>query len=1733
MSDPSPESTTGSEAFGGGGAAVASPVGTSPYATGGGGVTFERKVAAQYLAHLLAGDGASELGDGRAVVSVEFQRSPDHPVDDLVVSTACANESLPSLVLALAVRRSPKLVLSDESTRKLIRQFVRAVIDAPMEEPQYRFGLIVAGPQLHAQQLAKLADMASVQMDASGFSNLLRTSGKFDAKIRGRLDQLEKLVERALQDLGVAAADPTLVQQRTWELLARLTVSMPRLESPDETDWAAVANSLISVARDSDPMAAGLRDRLVTLVSEYSPKSARVDLKLLRRDTHAMLDSKKRRHERGWRALDHLHESALASVRDEITTNDGARRIRLDRDTEAEALLAKVANAAAVVVSGESGVGKSALAVRSLMASETVNSDELQGLSINLRNLPKLTVQFEDMLGCPLSTLLGELSAPQRMLIVDGADAVTESMEPAFRYLVGAAQESEVKVLAVTSVDSLQVVRDTLTERFGPDVTEYSVEPMSDADIDAIVKTFTELSVQYANPRSRELLRRLVVVDLLVRAGARDVPLTDADAMRAVWAGLVRRRGVSDRGAPDARESALLKLAALALSDDDRVEIISVLDSSAVAGLRRDGLLRTSHATQFTVGPEFAHDEVRRYAVARLLLSDRALASRIKLAGAPRWSLSAAQLACQELLAESDTADNPLPGRFAALQASFNALVDAGHGARWGDVPGEALLKLANPAVLLRDAWPELLAHGARGLTRLARLVNQRHRNDNGIVHVSAIEPIITLLLDDQAPWRSGQHAENLLRSWLQALVLAKTGAGHPLRIRLRERLVEACAAGDRRLAQEREAEEAAKRAVRTSEEIERERRLVEIRRDLSAELGYGHRRRRQRPEVPREISDRVVVELLALLGPDLAEHGEEILRRVAMDAPSSLAPALEEPLTGYALASHRRGLLAEMTEAYYLDEEGDEESANDYGIRVHHARSLGTLAGPHRGPFMALFRTDPRNGIAVLNRLLNHASRIRALILARLRPDQSLGEDAVGQYHTELAISGVRRSYLGDGHVWRWYRGTGVGPYPCISALQALDRVCDELIESEVPLRTVVSILLAGSESLAMPGLVVGLLVRHLEQADRLLDPYLTEPFVWRNEFDRVVNESTGFAASSEGLVAPERRKWSLREAAASMVLWANDDRTEELRALGEKLVANASHHLEPTCDGEPTEAITDAGDSPGHQIAQVRAWASSLYREAYRVREAADGLYIHADPPEDVVQALGPNSRELEGVLEAGRLFVRYSIDLKEQHGQPVGPDELVADIAAAKRLLDNPPSQRGHDPWDICALVAAAALEAHILSGVDLPEDALSLATDIVIRIGEREPDPRPYEFEETFFEQGADRSAARVIALLLLPAADRIRAVIDERDGRPTFQRAARAGINFAQAVASEARLHLARGLDHLWKTPCVNRRCHHDVAWRLATETIRHCVLSARTPPRSKRTTVSLKKPFTKSLAKADDRSIVASRLDAAIRALAPAAVANICVSPRARDLLLILFGAQRRSLLIHEHGAADDRGWHSLVSARALLTLAEHGENLPIYEHIDAYADNSALLGNLLRGLSASAEETEGRAAAARRIWPTVVRHVLALNDSGHSPFQDRHYGDVALAALMPNLVGETAYLYREFHDEPIAWWEPLAMQPEVEAWLTPAAGRASCVDHLIGFLRVLAHEDQVRTGLPWVSKLVLAAPAHAASHSFVLPDWLIENRTAAVDIGLSVRWQEVVDALVVAGVRRLAPYSE
>ena len=962
---------------------------------------------------------------------------------------------------------------------------------------------------------------------------------------------------------------------------------------------------------------------------------------------------------------------------------------------------------------------------------------------------------------------------------------------------------------------------------------------------------------------------------------------------------------------------------------------------------------------------------------------------------------------------------------------------------------------------------------------------------------------------------------------------MARTAPGHPLRLLLHQRLVDWCAVADRQMAADREQDRREGRD-RSERAWHREFAAQFKPRGSLMDRFAGRAQHTRRPlDIPWELKDETVVEFLALLGADLGDGGAAILGRLAKDAPMFLGPVVDDTFSAAALAAGRRGLLAELTEAYYLDDEDHELGLMDDGIRDHRYAGFGApQAAWHRGPFTLLLRIDFSNGVAILNRLLNHAARVRARTLVDIDRRAPWHTETISRYGSKLALDGRRRRYVGDTHVWRWYRGNAVGPYPCISGLQALERECERLIEGGSPIGSLIPALLDGCENLAMPGLAAGMLLRHAEDADRLLDPYLVEPLVWHLEFDRAVQEASPMVTRTEGLANPERRKWSLREAAMVLVLRADGERVSELQALGVTLVRNARRLARGpkrgNWAGSAFAVEVDREQLPVH----ARAWASSLDRETYRARRTGDSVIVETAPPADVSAELESDREDAEGAAEAMRLFIKYHVKPSTDGAAPVEPADLVADVVVARKLLEKPPAHSPHNCEDVCALVAVAVLEAHLVAGRELPDDTLLFAAEVVLQIGETSP--RPQDVEGMLYEYGADRSASRAIPLLLLPAAAGFLARGGEGDPSTTLDRAVRAGVNLARTASYEVRLHLGRGLDHLWAAPCARSgRCHHEAGWYLATETMRHCALGPMDHETGLRPTPRLEDPLGESLAGVADGAVIVSRLDGAIRALAPAAVAGICVSTGARDLLSTVFVVQRRSLLASERGTPDERGTHSLVGARAMLVLAGAGDDAGIIECIDAYADNSAMLDNLLRGLSAAAEESAERAAAARRVWPDVVRRIFELRDAGRKPFAGRHFGDRALASVVPVATGELPYPYRELDGEAITWWDPEALRPEVEAWVMRAAGNGMCANQLVGFLAAISADDQVRVGLGWMGKLVLSDPERAARSAVLVPGWLIDVRSAADNCGCLETWQAIVDALVVAGVRRLAPYSD
>jgi hypothetical protein len=1701
------------------------PVPSSPYATGGGGTKFEHRVGALCLARLLSGTVVSELGE-RTPTRVAFQQAATSAVDDIVL-LADAENGARSIRLAIACRRRPKFVRSNGKTKELVVSLVRADLAADSSsEIEDRIAIAVSGHQGGAKEVAELAGLARNQYDAAAYFSLINDSGQYSANLRSRLSHLTDLVGSALATIKFPNAGST--EHRCWSLLRRLYVLGPHFEHSNEEDWAALADDLKpwSVG-NTTASAITLRNELEILVGEFAQTAAAVDANVLRRRLHAFINPTAHRSSDGWTRLLLLDREARAVVPRTLTGSGKKGQLTLER-TEVRTKLAAALQQAGghLVVRGESGVGKSAAVLDAVEAS--VLDADCQALAINLRHLPDSPLELVAALSAPLESLLAELTAPRRLLIVDAAEAAAENKREVFTHILRSARSSDVIVVAVAASEGAGVAVE-LMKAGGAEVQEYVVPSLSEDEISVTVGHFEELRRLADDPKGRDLLRRPMVIELLARAGDPGVPLSESDALEHVWKQLVRNGERLDAGLPDAREQTMLSLAAHAFTKGSSDSLLASLDATAVAGLRHSALLRPRGELPWERVPEFAHDILRAYAVARYLLATRDPASELHGVSAPRWALPAARLACELLLSSADTARDPLRGRFERLQATFDDLAASGHGERWADVPTEALLAIAHPLPILQDAWSALLEKDATGAHRLIRVLRLRHQRE-WVLDTIVAEPVITQLLDEATPSGLDEEAANLVRDWLRAHVLRRTPGGQPTRLALAQAIVHRCAENEREL-DGREAEALAARAARSPEEIvadeERRRQFAAL-----ASVSVGPRRRarpraRRRPfEWIRESS----IAHLALLGPDLGPKGEAILRRIIEDEPHSLAPAVETPLAGQALADFDPTLLIDLVGAYYLDADVEDEDGlgyaglHDDGIRDHMGEGFGTpLAAYYRGPFLAMFRTDYRRGAACLNRLLNHAARHRVRILSNLRSGPA-GDEDDGQYEHELSITGEPRTYVGDGHVWLWYRGTGVGPYPCMSALQALELVSDEIIRLGVPVARLVPLLLEGAESLAMPGLVLGLLVRHLETAGDALDPFLVEPLIWELEFSRSVQDRvSGLAAQVPGLEGLDRRSWSLREACMMLMVRAEGGRIEQLRRLGERLLTAAR-----------VQIADDTSPGARQHLAAVQNWAAGLDRAAYEVKEQDGQLRIQQVTAPEVEAILGETNADLGRGNEAVGLTVRHAFT--RDHGGRV-PDMsrevLAADLATAQNLLADPPhSALGASP-DGPVAVAASAIEMHFDRGVDVTNADLQWSASVLLDVASAIDDRPNDAFDDSLVSQGPDRSAGRGLPYLLLPSARGLRRAlrIDSSDGVEHLIVLSRA---VAWGASHEARLAYSRGLDAVWLTPCaadLQGRCHHRVAFDLIEASYRDCVLGPWSNDLRQITIGQLDPPLTASLSAIDADHIDVRRLSAALRAYGSAAISGACCREEAQAALGVLLAAHRRSMLAREHGYHHSDS-DSLIAARAALWQASDGRDRPLLEHIEAYLGDSRMLAEALKAVNAAAEERAHAAAQARQLWPRLMDRVLDATVGKSDGFTDRYWDDSVLAALVPNSAYAWGYLTLELAGKPEKWRDLLAWTSQVERWLGVAVRNRKCIDALVMAVRELEVADQIDTGLKWIEQ-ILEGGGEECANTFTLPEWLHERRVDLTTPEQEARWQRAVDLLVVSGDHRVADLAD
>ena len=1664
-------------------AAAKAERGSSPYGTGGGGVTFAQLVASVYIASMLTHGRRTEASD-LPVRSVGFQNGPEHPIDDLLVT--CGDASV-EVRLAIACRATPNFVQSDDETVKLVKALLAEV--EKFDVDTHQVAVATLGSRKQWQDLAKVSDIARVNATPASFGASIGTDGRWTSDVRSRFDQFKLMVAKA-----VGEDSDEEVLRLSWRLLSRLHVLGFSMQSPYESDRTAVATTLDGIA-DASSDGLTLRDRLETLTAGYDNRGGVVDLNLVRRDLHAQLNATATRTKQAWKVLEQHCKLALGNVRGTIGdgTHNGPVELAFaeQRARLIDLILEAGQNSTALLVSGESGIGKSAMTLSAVSDLRAADPAVFEATVLNFRSLPQSSLDLHGLLGMSVQEVLAELSAPSRVLVIDAADSALERSAALLSDLVLAAKAAGVGVVAVSSDVASEFVQEQLSIGFATTVP-FRMDPLGDADVAVVANAFPLLQPMLRDLPEKSLLRRPVVLDLLARTGVKlEGTLTEWDVLNLVWTNVVRGEGRPGTGSAEAREQTLLAVAAAAMQLPSQLRPSAGIDPAAVDALRRDHLL--APANPYREGPEFAHDEVRRYATAILLVRAADLTAMLGASAFPRLAMSAATLACKGLFKETGVQPDR---RFLALLAQCQAFA-AKHGPRWGDVPVEAVLETPHAYECLKAALDD--AFTGLELANVVRIVNQRHKLA-GLIDPTVASAVIRILLDREEPWDVSKDSFELLADWLQALVLANEPAGNQLRIALRGRLL------------------AHWKAYPPNEPAEDDPKVTSI------FTGMWPRGRR-RGGLDYHVTNEEFVECLALLGGDIDEEIEACLRIIATDAPAFLAPAADSPLSARAVAQHNPELLATLVEAYYVDDQ--EQSWRDQGVRDHQGRwkrLLGPFSMYYYGGFWPLFQSAHfQTQVRVLNNVLNSGAKARVRTVSRLTtdrfalpvddqgPDVNDGEVDSEERGFVLNLDGTQRHYVGDSHTWSWYRGTTVGPYSAMSGLQAMERVIETCLDGGVPPERIVEVVLEDCENLAMPGMLYGVLVRHLESAGDALDRFLAEPAVWELEFARATHEYSGLAASTDDLVNLERRRWTPREVAAMLLTTGGEERAERLKEVGHTLVEN--------------------GDRLGIPRATTMNWAASLDLGKYKLTPIPEGLRIVVEPPAELRAAQEAHAAYQDLVNTSLRLQNRYWGSAK--HGDDYVPptsEEIAADLVAGKALLEAQEGTMPIRPADAVAHIIRAAVGRASAGDLTAFGEEPAFASEFVLAVASYFLDHDDQRDEGQYFDLGADRAVAQALPAFLTPAlAQPLAAAGGTIDGVTD------AGTAMASRASLETRLFLARGCDVVWTAPCGGEPCIHQVALEWLLETARTAEIGPWNQHAQRRNPVRISGDVVGRLKELPGDSIAISLLNAAIRGLGAAASVAHCCSTDAATLLKGFLEVQAGAMVVHEANGwtADHRGDHTLIAARALLQeCARNADPAPVLGYMDRLRADAGLLSNLLQGLAAAGAENERLAEAARRLWPSVLKRGVIYADDSSSPYKDHHWGDWAASALLPQPTTWATQIYNECVAAPIDWVNAQGLLEQIEDWLPLAHGEAMCVDGLINYLRRLPADTQASRGISWVYDLCIQSGRVTVAASGSLNDWLKETRNTAEELGLLGEWQVLVDSLVVAGNQGMAPYS-
>lgn len=1164
----------------------------SPESTGGGGIHFEARVVAYYLAATLA-EAPARAVPGLHVTQVLTQRAAfSEPLDDVIV-IGILEDGRPTK-LSLQVKSTLTFTENDEDWTAVLGQAWATFTSGTFDANRDRLGVATSSYNARADKYYQ--SVLSWAAHSPSGQNFVQRITRTDFSHKD-----QRAFVATTRTILANHAGRTVDDDALWRFLSAFRILHFDFHTEDASRDAQGALDRIRhcLPLEQRGQAAAIWSHLIAEAGEISPSGGGASRTSLAASLQraGLPSGSSSTFWRDIHAIARESSRALASIKGDI------HGFRLNRTQAYEQVQDALRTARFVQIDGEPGSGKSALLKQ--LAEEAAQSGPVFLLK-DSRIQPRGWAAHAGQLGFSddLIRLMSELgTVGEPTLFIDGIDKVND---PAAQLTVNDLVRAIASEPALASWKVMVTVReqnlDHIATWLDPEalrrlpVRSVTMLPLGSDDLLVVSTEFPRLRPLLLESGNADVILRRpffleAILSLSGREGTTSLPATEVELLKLWW-----ELGGADR--PDftsaqERRNVLLSLAERFITSSDNAISIRDLPPGPLADLKSAGVIRDRKLGHNVT---FAHDIYEEWALCEWLIGKLPnIASVLTTSKEPQALIRPVQLLGSYELETNSTE--------AEWQRLYEELAEASLRPVWQRAVLTSCLRSTRTTEILGKLAKYLNQDNEDGLKKLLNALRTLEVVPNATFLDEATFP--GLQPEERVSFAHAAAWPKLL-TWMRFLDWYLPHTGEPSPSLIPDLLPvfstwqSACSGQTiRHCKRIGEIAHGWLREFEAALHPENFRNLrdpfgIDLDRDEERDLEGAIRRLflSSAGDVPE-----LVASYLEAKTKDRLHH---MYREKILELSASIARALPKQLVDYMIA---------VLLVHPKDRQGQRgyssPLSDEIGIEGHF---IFYPASPYQPPFLALLRHHEYEGLRLVKAVCNHSVDVWRWL--RQHPDHH--REALTPLPIEIEFPWGSQAFWGNSQVYLWFRGTW-GNHASQCALMALEFWAFERIDAGDDFAEVFRKVLEGSDSVAALGVAVSLCLAHQDKSIEQALPLVTCPNIWNWDLARSVHDRSSVPANEIGdwqryrhllnavreLNRRPHRQACIRDMVPYFVFWRDahlkERYTAGIRSFTERL---------------PFDYLEERSDE---------ALEANLRRSMSWYVEQADPKYWHSEPTED----------------------------------------------------------------------------------------------------------------------------------------------------------------------------------------------------------------------------------------------------------------------------------------------------------------------------------------------------------------------------------------------------------------------------------------------------------------------------------------------------------------------------------